>query len=405
MRIRTTVLGQQMGLFLVMISLQEIYNAYFQCRKNKRKTINQIEFERNYEHNCIQLWKDINNRSYKIGQSICFIVTRPKLREIFAANFRDRVVHHVIMNKLEKFFEKEFIYDAYNCRKNKGTLFGVKRLYEAIKKCSDNYSSDCYIAKFDFKGFFMSIYKPLLWKKLHRFIRKVYKKDDRSLLLYLVKIVVNNCPQYNCIKKGPRILWSLLEKDKSLFTVGDRYGLPIGNLTSQVFANFYLNNFDHLLKSKFQYYGRYVDDFYVIDKSKNKILTNIQFIKNVAYMCRVKLHPKKIYLQHYTKGCGFTGSYVKLNRLYIGNRLVSNCTKCILRNNFYISCENVERFVSSINSYFGYLSHYNAYAIRWKLMKSISWKWLNFINISNRLDKAICKNKRINIIKNNIEVL
>jgi len=89
-----------------MITLKEVYNAYFQCRKNKRKTINQVKFELHYEYNCIQLWKDINNRTYKIGKSICFIVTRPKLREIFAANFRDRIVHHIIMNKLESIFEK-----------------------------------------------------------------------------------------------------------------------------------------------------------------------------------------------------------------------------------------------------------------------------------------------------------
>ena len=125
-----------------MITLQEVFDAYYQCRKNKRRTINQIKFELDFEHNCIQLWRDINNHEYKIGTSICFIVTRPKLREIFAADFRDRVVHHIIMNKIEPLLEKRFIYDAYNCRKGKGTLFGVNRLDEAIRKCSENDTKD-----------------------------------------------------------------------------------------------------------------------------------------------------------------------------------------------------------------------------------------------------------------------
>ena len=388
-----------------MITLQDVYEAYFQCRKNKRKTKNQIEFELDYESNCIQLWEDINNRKYEIGTSICFIVTRPKLREVFAANFRDRVVHHIIINRIEQLLEQEFIYDAYNCRKNKGVLFGVNRLHEAIKKCSDNYNKDCYIAKFDLKGFFMSIYKPLLWYKLKMFVNKNYKRDDKDILLYLIEKVVNNCPQHNCIRKRSVKMWDYLEKDKSLFTVGDDYGLPIGNLTSQVFANFYLSEFDHTLTNMFQYYGRYVDDFYIIDENKNKILKGIEVIKRLATACHVKLHPKKIYIQHFSKGCSFIGSNLKIDRIYVGNRTVSNCIKCIYQNNLKIVANNTERFVSSINSYFGYLKHCNAYAIKYNLLRMISTDWLNFISISSKLDKAICKNKEINIIKTKLKTL
>lgn len=386
-----------------MVTLKEVYNAYFQCRKNKRKTINQVKFELYYEYNCIQLWKDINNRTYKIGKSICFIVTRPKLREIFAANFRDRIVHHIIMNKLESIFEKQFIYDAYNCRKNKGILFGVNRLAEAIKKCSDNYTRDCYIAKFDLKGFFMSIYKPLLWRKLKIFVCSNYNGIDKEDLLYLIRKVVFNHPQYNCTRKGPLSLWNVLDKDKSLFTVGENYGMPIGNLTSQVFANFYLDEIDHILSTIFLFYGRYVDDFFIIDKDKNKILKSIFFIKQLTSVHKVKLHPNKMYLQHYSKGCKFTGSVIKLNRVYIGNRTVSNCIKTIMKNNINISSSTAESFVASINSYFGYFKYCKTYAIKYNLINRISPDWQKFINVSLKLDKLICKCNKPDNIKDKIK--
>ena len=97
------------------ISLEDFFAAYYQCRLRKRRTINALEFEVNYEENLVKLWKDVNSRKYEIGNSICFIVTKPKIREIFAADFRDRVVHHVVMMRLEPLFEEVFIDDNYNC--------------------------------------------------------------------------------------------------------------------------------------------------------------------------------------------------------------------------------------------------------------------------------------------------
>lgn len=176
------------------------------------------------------------------------------------------------MHRLEPLFEAEFIQDNYNCRKNKGILYGVKRLHEQVRQCSENYTKDCYIAKFDFHGFFMSIHKPTLYKKLHEFITAYYKGEDINLLLYLVKKVVLHNPELNCIKRSPARMWDGLPENKSLFTTGKDYGMPIGNLTSQMFANFYINQFDKLMLNKFHYYGRYVDDFFVIVRNKQEIL-------------------------------------------------------------------------------------------------------------------------------------
>lgn len=365
---------------LTSIPLEDFFIAYYQCRKRKRSTINALEFEVDYEANLVKLWKDVNSGKYEIGKSICFLVTRPKLREIFAADFRDRIVHHVVMMRLEPLFEAIFIEDNYNCRKGKGTLYGVKRLHEQIQQCSNNYTEDCYVGKFDMQGFFMSIHKPTLWKMLVAFIEENYFGNDKRVILWLVKQIVMHCPQYNCIRKTPIHMWDRLAKNKSLFTCGDEYGLPIGNLTSQCFANFYLHWFDLYVKDNFKYYGRYVDDFYIICEDKRKIS---EFVRNISQYLNlrlmIKLHPDKIYIQHYKKGIKFTGSVVKGKRIYSSNSAVSNIYMAIHKFNSEIDLNNAEHFVQSLNSYWGFMKHYSSYNIKLKVFQQINYKWFEFI--------------------------
>ena len=153
------------------IELEELFEAYFNCRSNKRNTANAIAFEIDYEQNLVQLCQEINNGTYQIGRSIAFIVDKPVKREIFAADFRDRVVYHFLIGKLNHLFEKQFINDSYSCRVGKGTHFGIQRVDKFIRQCSKNYSSDCYILKLDLQGFFMSINKSILFAKLEKFIK------------------------------------------------------------------------------------------------------------------------------------------------------------------------------------------------------------------------------------------
>lgn len=253
------------------ITKEELFQAYFSCRKNKRKTTQALEFELNYQEELIKLYQEINSFSYKPKRSIAFIIEKPVKREIFAGHFRDRIIHHLIFNKLNELFEKEFIHDSYSCRVNKGTSYGIKRVDRFIRRRSQNYTRDCYILKLDIAGFFMNIDKNILFKKLKNFIFKKYKNNDRKLLLYLCQKVIFNNPCKNCIIKGKISNWDGLPKNKSLFFSKKDCGLPIGNLTSQIFANFYLNEFDHFLKHKLKinFYGRYVDDFIIVHKSKN----------------------------------------------------------------------------------------------------------------------------------------
>jgi retron-type reverse transcriptase len=223
------------------IKPEELFKAYFDCRRNKRNTINALAFEVDYESKLIDLCYEINSGTYQPGKSIAFIVNQPVKREIFAADFRDRVVHHLIINKLNPLFEKDFISDSYSCRLGRGTGAGVRRLDSFIRRCSKNYSQNCYVLKIDIAGFFMNIDKNILFERLKYFIDQKYFYADKAVILDLCKTVVYNDPTKNCVIKGSAGNWDDLPHNKSLFHSAHNCGLPIGNLTSQIFANFYMN--------------------------------------------------------------------------------------------------------------------------------------------------------------------
>ena len=135
------------------------------------------------------------------------------MREIFAADFKDRVVHHLIIGKLDHLFEKQFIHDSYSCRVGKGTHFGIGRIDKFIRQCSLNYTKNCYILKLDLQGFFMSINKPILFTKLEKFINEKHQSTDKDLILKLCKQVIFNDPTKYCIIKGNKSDWELECRD------------------------------------------------------------------------------------------------------------------------------------------------------------------------------------------------
>jgi len=387
------------------ISLEELFEAYITCRKLKRNTANALAFEVDYEQNLIDLCEEINNGTYRPGKSIAFIVNQPVKREIFAADFRDRVVHHLLINKLNHLFEKEFIYDSYACRVNKGTHFGIKRIDRFIRQCSHNYTRDCYILKMDIKGFFMSIDKTLLYPRLEEFIKAKYFKSDKTLILDLCKKIVFYVPAKNCIIKGKKNNWKGLPPDKSLFYSPENCGLPIGNLTSQVFANFYLNSLDHFIKHKLKirYYGRYVDDFVLVHEDNEYLKSIIPVIRSFLLNdLHLQLHPKKIILQHYQKGVKYLGAFIKPGRIYMANRTKGNFYNAIQKHNAVVrdhkpSKNEKDSFLSSMNSYLGIMKHYKTYTLRKNIIsKYVSAWWWNYFHLSGGISKF---SKRVKIVK------
>ena len=374
------------------ITLEEVIDAYMDCRKRKARTINALKFELDRESNLINLHKEITEGTYQIGQSITFIVEKPRKREIFAADFRDRIVHHLVIRKVEHLLEQRFIDDNYNCRKGKGTLYGINRLQEKLTEKSENFTKkDCFIGRFDMESFFMSIHKPTLWHLIKELIENNYNDSDKETVLRLTKQIIMHCPAKNCILRSPSYKWRGLDSSKSLFTTGDDYGLPIGNLPSQVFANYYLNDFDQFMNALLPY-GRYVDDFYILG-TKKQILNSILITKEKLEERQIRLHRKKIYIQHATKGLTFIGARIMPGRKYAENRTVHNAHLMIRKYNETINKKiYAEDFVQKLNSYFGYLRQFNSYNIRMNLYKDINKEWFKYIYFTGGLQKAVVRN-------------
>jgi hypothetical protein len=382
--------------------LEDLFQAYFDARKNKRNTVNALEFEFNLEENIFQLHQDIINRKYDLKPSICFINQYPVKREIFAADFRDRVVHHFIYNYIYEIFDNSFIYDSYSCRKEKGTLLGIKRLNHFIRSCSENYHQDCYILKLDISGYFMNIDKNILWKKVRRVLiqnRSKVTRIDYKLLLALIEKTIFNNPTKNCKVKGKRKDWVGLPKNKIFFFSKSRCGLPIGNLTSQLFSNIYLNDFDWFVKKELdcKFYGRYVDDFFIVSKDKEflrKIIPQIK--KYLQKELNLTIHPNKIYLQHFSKGVDFLGSYLKPYRIYVKNKIKTNFNQVIndwneksLEKDFNFSKGEILDFITKTNSYLGLMSHFKTKRLRQKMVNRIEIKSYNYFYLNDFSNKCL----------------
>jgi RNA-directed DNA polymerase len=380
--------------------LEDLFQAYFDCRKNKRNTINALKFEQHFEAEIFRLHDELISEQYEPKRSIAFIVNKPVQREIFAADFRDRVVHHFIIGKLNALFEHQFIKDSYACQVRKGTHFGIRRIAEFIKECSAEYTRDCYILKLDIQGFFMHINKNILYERLSHFIQEKYHETDKILILELCRKVIFNDAAGNCIIKGKSSDWKDLPKNKSLFYSPPNCGLPIGNLTSQVFANFYMDKFDHFVKHDLgiKNYGRYVDDFIIVHEDKSYLKDLISTLGNfLDKELHLTLHPKKISLQHYSKGVPFLGTIIKPGRIYIGNRTKGNFYQAIQKQNSIIKTSKPTKeeqlaFQSSMNSYLGIMKHYNTYKLRKKMLwKNLSPYWWNHAYMSGGYAKFVLK--------------
>ncbi|MDA3803030.1 MAG: RNA-directed DNA polymerase [Patescibacteria group bacterium] len=345
------------------------YHSYNEARIHKNWKTNTLQFSLNSEVNCLKLARLIFKRKYRIKPSLVFLALNPVKREIFAGDFKDRIVHHFLYNKLNYFYNKTLINDCYSCRRNKGTDYGIKRVAKFFRQSSKNFSDKSYVMKLDISGYFMNINRNKLYKLNKELIYKIYKNEQREIntLLYILKKIIFNDPRKNCRLKGRKTDWEGLPKNKSLFFAKANTGLPIGNLTSQLFGNIYLNEFDHFVKEKLKckYYGRYVDDMIFVSKDKEYLKSLIPKINNYLHnKLELSLHPKKIYIQEINKGVPFLGMIIKPYRIYPGKRI---------RKNFFKALNNASQdkgSINTINSYLGMIKNYNSFKLRKKYLES-----------------------------------
>ncbi len=361
-------------------TFQNLLKAYYRCRRTKRRSASAAKFEMNFERELLKLERELKNKTWWPGKYVCFAVSDPKLREVWAADFRDRVVHHLLVGYLEPVWEKIFIFHSFACREEKGARKAVRYL----KKTT---APDIFCLQMDIRSYFVSVDKNILFS----IIKKHVKNPE---ILWLAEKIIFHDPTTNYIPRGDLNLLRSVPPHKSLFGKVNR-GLPIGNLTSQFFANVYLNELDQFVKHslKCQHYFRYMDDLLLLASSKEQLLKWRDGIKTfVEINLKLKLHPKKQILQPTTNGINFCGYIVKPDYTLIRRRTVKKLKsnlwhfnqkilKALDPDNMSHACDIIfndpfivfdnEKFTndfrhifSSINSVYGFFKHANCYNLR-----------------------------------------
>ncbi len=351
---------------------QNLYKSYLECRQSKRKTISALEFELNLEENLFNLLNDLRSGEYAPGRSICFAVTEPKPREIFAAGFRDRIVHHLLVRELLKMSEKSFFFYSFACRRCKGTHKAVCALKKYIRQVSRNKTQPAYYLQMDISNFFSSINHQTLYEILKKFATK-QKRDNiwQNEILWLGKKIIFHRPQDNCHIKGSRRIWSHIPKHKSLFYAQPGVGLPIGNYSSQFFANLYLNELDYFVKQRLRqkYYLRYVDDFIILGKGRAELSEIPRKIDTFLGGClALGINFKKTKLKSLKQGVDFLGYIIKLDYTLVRRRSVNVCKNKIYKQLAGFNKNNGKvlgkKFIAQVNSYLGHFRHADSFFLR-----------------------------------------
>jgi retron-type reverse transcriptase len=304
------------------IAKENLLLAWERFLIGKKKKTDVVLFQNRLALNLIDLHEDLKNKCYIHGGYHAFNISDPKPRNIHKAAVRDRVLHHLLYQELYPYFDKKFIYDSYSCRIYKGTHKAIKRFEIFSRKVSKNYTKQCFVLKCDIRKFFASIDHEILKEILKKYI------DDKDLLTLLENIIDSFSP-----------------------------GLPLGNLTSQLLVNIYMNEFDQFVKHKLKekYYIRYADDFVFFSQDKYHVEALIPKLSEfLETKLKISLHPNKVFIKTIYSGVDFLG-WVSFSKY----RVLRTSTKRKMLKNLY-----GETSEETKSSYIGILSHGNTYKLK-----------------------------------------
>lgn len=325
-------------------SFSDLVQAYYDCRRSKRNSASALAFEMSLERNLTTLHSDLVTGQYRPGRSICFVVTRPKAREVWAADFRDRIVHHLLYNHVAPRFYASFIADSCACIPGRGTLYAAKRLESKIRSATQNWSKPAFYLKCDLANFFVAIDKRVLASQLSARITEPWWQA-------LALQVLMHDPRENYQIRSPAHLFNRVPQHKRLTTQPAHLGLPIGNLSSQFFANVYLDALDQFCKHRLgvKHYVRYVDDFVLLHESPQQLNAWKAEIEAFLPKLGARLNPSKTILQPVERGVDFVGHVIKPWRRTTRKRSVAQAMK-------RTTAAPPEQLRETANSYFGLMT-------------------------------------------------
>lgn len=353
----------------------QLHRAYLEARKGKRSTMDECSFETNALTNLINLRDSILNHEYHPSRGIAFITRKPVIREIFAAPFRDRIVHHFLFNIVNQWWDDRFIYDSYSCRQGKGTLFGIQRLADHIRRVSQNYTIETYVIKLDIQGYFMSLPRDGLYQRVCWGLDRQFPQGGSiyNLSKYLWREIIFDDPTRGVRRRGSPDDWKDLPKTKSLFCQPPGRGIVIGNLSSQLLSNIYLDQLDRFVTQTlgYKHYGRYVDDFFLVVTADQlaQAERDLHVIEDYVTSLQLTLHPNKRYIQNVKRGAPFLGAIVYPYRLIPGTRIARNFSDAA---RLYM---NGRRDDETIISYLGHLKHFQGTALSMRVFDSVGWDY------------------------------
>jgi len=335
-------------------SKKNLILAWKKARKGKTKKDYVIEFEKDLPHHLNNLHEELISQTYSPKSLQTFILRDPKTRKISKSEFRDRIIHHALCNIIESIFDKTFIEDNCASRINKGSIFALNRFEKFRGKITKNSTSSGYCFKADIKHYFEEINHEILLEILQRKI-----KCEKTV--WLIKQIMQN----KIARERERDAESLLSNSK---------GMPLGNLTSQFFANIYLNELDQFMKHKLKakYYIRYVDDFVILHTSKKQLEIWKKEIETfLNEKLKLELHPDKSRIIDLSKGVDFVGFRNFYNYKLLRKRNVNNILRKI---NSYNEGEiSLDKLFESFEGWSAYAKWSNSYNLRKNLIKKINF--------------------------------
>jgi len=352
----------------------DLYAAFICAKRHKAKKPYVLHFERNLKENIESLCDDLWMRRYKPEPSTCFVIQRPKKREVFAAQFRDRIVHHLYYNYTHELFERTFIQDTYSCIPGRGTHYGIERMEQHIRQESHNWQRPCYALKIDIRGYFMHINRRRLLDIATASLTKMADHQanggmkwrdviDMDFILWLTHEIVLLDPTDGCRHVGNPSEWDDVDASKLMANAPADCGMPIGNLTSQLFSNVYMNPFDQMVKRvlHFLHYGRYVDDSATISSDRQRLTDAIPVMRDFLKedLC-LDMHMGKTQIIDVRYGVEFLGAFIKPYRTYICNRSLSR----IRQEAADVRHMGRGQAFRTVNSLLGVMSHYSSYNLR-----------------------------------------
>jgi hypothetical protein len=376
-------------------SFANLWRQYRACRRNKRNTLNALAFEIDAETRLLDLQHELREHTYRPGRSVCFVTEGRKPREVFAADFRDRIVHHLLVSRTEPVFESRFIHDSYACRKGKGVLAASDRLTEFLRQVTANGRRPAWALKLDVASFFPSIHKQTLYEIIARWVR-----DPE--LRWLTRTILFHDPTADYrFKSGPRGVPAPEAPDypipsqKSLFGKDNELGLPIGNLTSQFWANVYLNGLDQFVKRELRcrFYVRYVDDLVLLHDDPDALRHWREEIRDfLAARLKLRLREPDVEARSVGRGIEFVGWKTFGNHRVPGRQPLANCATRLRRFERWemrpmwngaawrvdltgkaAARSSVEQLHASLASYSGHLRHGAAWGVWDQMWQRHPW--------------------------------